>query len=214
MAYKCVIFDFDGTLADTEDQVFQLYNEMATKYKYRKITHEELQHIKEMNISEIMEIVDIPFYRLPRVLKEGQRRLRDDKDTIRAFKDHLDEFIMELAQYTEIRGILTSNVKKTVNAFLDNHKITQYFDFVVCSSLLSKEKKIKKVQKKFKLDTSEILYIGDETRDILSCHRAGVDVVAVDWGYNTKAALTKCKPTYEVNSLEEIMEIVRSKNNE
>ena len=68
MAYKCVVFDFDGTLADTEEKTFNIYNDMAEKYKYRKITKEELQHIKNLHIKEIMEIVDIPFYKLPRVL--------------------------------------------------------------------------------------------------------------------------------------------------
>ncbi|MGL6292604.1 HAD-IA family hydrolase [Eubacterium aggregans] len=214
MAYKCSIFDFDGTLADTEQQVFQLYNDMAEKYKYRKVTHEELQHIKELNIADIMEIVDIPFYRLPRVLREGQRRLREEKDSIKAFKPHLRDFMRALESETEIRGILTSNVKKTVNAFLRNYAIADYFDFVVCSSLLSKEKKIKKVAKKYRLELSEILYIGDETRDIEACHRAGVDVVAVDWGYNTLAALERCNPTYTASSLEEILEIVRSQDDE
>ena len=38
MAYKCVVFDFDGTLADTEEKTFNIYNDMAEKYKYRKIT--------------------------------------------------------------------------------------------------------------------------------------------------------------------------------
>ena len=46
MAYKCVVFDFDGTLADTEEKTFNIYNDMAEQYKYRKITKEELQHIK------------------------------------------------------------------------------------------------------------------------------------------------------------------------
>ena len=45
MAYKCVVFDFDGTLADTEEKTFNIYNDMAEKYKYRKITKEELHDI-------------------------------------------------------------------------------------------------------------------------------------------------------------------------
>jgi phosphoglycolate phosphatase len=212
MGYRCVIFDFDGTLADTEMQVFQLYNDMAEKYKYKPITHEDLQRLKEMNFMEILEIVDIPLFRLPRVIHEGQKRLREDKDSIVAFKEHLDDFMQDLAGETEIRGILTSNVKKTVSAFMKNYHIDHYFDFILCSNMLSKEKKIRKVRKKYKLDRSEVLYVGDETRDINACHLAGIDVVAVDWGYNTAEALAKCNPTYEVNTLEEILDIVRAKN--
>jgi len=73
MSYKCVCFDFDGTLADTEQKAFDIYNEMAEKYKYKKITHEELMKIKELTIPEIMEIIDIPFYKVPRVLRDGKK---------------------------------------------------------------------------------------------------------------------------------------------
>lgn len=47
MAYKCVVFDFDGTLADTEEKTFNIYNDMAEKYKYRKITKEEAAAYKK-----------------------------------------------------------------------------------------------------------------------------------------------------------------------
>ena len=212
MAYKCVIFDFDGTLADTELQVFTLYNEMAEKYKFKKITREELEQIKELNFGEILNIVDIPLYRIPKMIREGQRRLKEEKHLIQAFKPHIKDFVTELTHETEVCGIITSNLKSTVNSFLRKYAIHNSFKFVISSALLSKEKKILKVAKKYKFDISEILYIGDETRDIEACHRAGVDVVAVDWGYNSLAALKRCNPTYTVSSLEDILEIVRRKN--
>ena len=214
MKYKCVCFDFDGTLADAEGQVFRLYNEMAGKYKYKKITHEELQNIKEMNFSEVMEVIDIPFYRIPRILHEGKKRLKSEQHDIRTFDHNLLAFMEELSGYTTICGILTSNMTRTVKMFLEDQKIASYFDFVVCSSLLSKQKKIHKVCKKYKISPREMLYVGDETRDVEACHQAGVDVVAVDWGYNTKAALARCHPTYEVDTMDDIITIVKEKNRE
>ncbi|MEF9919297.1 MAG: HAD hydrolase-like protein [Eubacterium sp.] len=211
MAYKCVVFDFDGTLADTEEKAFNIYNQMAKKYKYRTVTKEELQHIKNLHIKEIMEIVDIPFYRLPRMLSEGQKRMHEEMDSICAFNPEIKSFVDELCQITTHRGILTSNVEKTVNSFLTNYKIEEEFDFILCSALLSKQRKIKKVLKKYNLKQEELLYVGDETRDIESCHKAGVDVAAVRWGYNTPLALERCKPTYMVDSIWDIITIVKDK---
>ena len=211
MAYKCVVFDFDGTLADTEEKTFNIYNDMAEKYKYRKITKEELQHIKNLHIKEIMEIVDIPFYKLPRVLSEGQKRMRATMEDIRAFYPEIKTFMDDLTQITEYRGILTSNIEKTVQSFLRHYRLEEDIDFIMCSALLSKEKKIKKVLKKYDLKKEELLYVGDETRDIESCHRAGVDVVAVKWGYNTPKALERCNPTYMVDHTTDILTIVRNK---
>jgi len=216
MSYKCVCFDFDGTLADTEQKAFDIYNEMAEKYKYKKITHEELMKIKELTIPEIMEIIDIPFYKVPRVLRDGKKRMKEENEKIQAFKEEADlyNFVVQADALTDSLGIVTSNTKRTVHVFLENYKIDDYFKFVICSSLTSKEKKLKKMCRKLKIQPQEMLYVGDETRDIIASHKAGVDVVAVDWGYNTQAALAKCHPEYEVNSLEEIICIIKEKNGE
>lgn len=211
MAYKCVVFDFDGTLADTEEKTFNIYNDMAEKYKYRKITKEDLQHIKNLHIKEILEIVDIPFYRYPRVISEGQKRMRAEMNDIRAFYPQIKSFMDDLSPITEYCGILTSNIEKTVQAFLKHYDIEKDIDFILCSALLSKEKKIKKVLKKYKITKEELLYVGDETRDIESCHKAGVDVVAVRWGYNTPRALERCNPTYMADHITDILTIVKNK---
>ncbi|MBK5244003.1 MAG: HAD hydrolase-like protein [Eubacteriaceae bacterium] len=212
MTYKCVVFDFDGTLADTEEKAFNIYNKLASKYKYSPVTMEELQHIKNLHMKEILEIVDIPFYRLPRALSEGQKLMREESSEIRAFSPDIHSFFTELKKDTNHVGILTSNIKKTVAEFLDTYNLKKEIEFIMCSALMSKSKKIKKVLRKFDLDPSEMLYIGDETRDIDACHKVGVDVVAVRWGYNTALALERCHPTYMIDNLWDVIDIVKNKN--
>ncbi|MGL4606936.1 MAG: HAD-IA family hydrolase [Eubacteriaceae bacterium] len=215
MAYKCVVFDFDGTLADTEEKAFKIYNQLASKYKYSTVTMEELQHIKNLHIKEIMEIVNIPFYRLPRVLGEGQKMMREESDEIRSFSPNIEDFFEELRGITTTVGILTSNIEKTVSRFLETYQLKEEIDFIMCSAMMSKSKKIKKVLRKFDLDKSEMLYVGDETRDIDACKKVGVDVAAVTWGYNTELALKRCEPTYMINDLWEVTKLVERKlNNE
>lgn len=212
MAYKCVVFDFDGTLADTEETAFNIYNKLASKYKYSPVTMEELQHIKNLHMKEILEIVDIPFYRLPRALSEGQKLMREESREIRAFNSDIHSFFTELRKETKHVGILTSNIKKTVAQFLETYALKEEIEFIVCSALMSKARKIKRVLRKYDLDPSEMLYIGDETRDIDACHKVGVDVVAVKWGYNTALALERCKPTYMVENIWDVIDIVKKHN--
>lgn len=208
MAYKCVVFDFDGTLADTEEKAFKIYNQLASKYKYSTVTMEELQHIKNLHIKEIMEIVNIPFYRLPRALSEGQKMMREESTEIRSFSPDIQGFFEELRKITVNAGILTSNIEKTVAQFLETYHLKKDIDFIMCSALMSKSKKIKKVLRKFDIKKEEMLYIGDETRDIEACKKIGVDVVAVTWGYNSKIALERCEPTYMINDLWEVLDLV------
>ena len=112
MTYKCVVFDFDGTLADTEEKAFNIYNELATKYKYSTVTMEELQHIKNLHVKEIKEIVDIPFYQFPRALRDGQKMMRKESTEIHAFASDIHDFFTALRRETNHIGILTSNIKK------------------------------------------------------------------------------------------------------
>jgi phosphoglycolate phosphatase len=212
MTYKCVVFDFDGTLADTEEKAFNIYNQLASKYKYSTVTMEELQHIKNLHIKEIKEIVDIPFYQFPRAIKEGQKLLKAESSEIHAFCPDIHAFFTELRRDTDHTGILTSNIKKTVAQFLNTYEMSQEIEFIMCSALMSKSKKIKKVLRKFDLEPGEMLYVGDESRDIEACHKVGVDIVAVKWGYNTPHALERYHPTFMVENLWDIIDIVKKKN--
>lgn len=214
MSYKCIVFDFDGTLADTEKKAFTIYNQLAEKYQYSPVTMEELQHIKNLHVKEILEIVDIPFHRLPRVLKEGQKMMREQSSEIRAFNADIQDFFIRLNKEVKYSGILTSNIKKTVNHFLKRYEIEDQIKFVRCSALMSKAEKIKKVLRRFRLAPEEMLYIGDETRDIEACQKVGVDVAAVRWGYNTPEALRQCQPTYMIDDLWDLIGIVEKKNQE
>ncbi|MDI3535845.1 MAG: phosphoglycolate phosphatase [Eubacteriaceae bacterium] len=209
MPYKCVIFDFDGTLADTEEKAFQIYNRLAEKYQYSQVTMEELQHIKNLHIKEILEIVDIPLHHFPRVIKEGQKMLKSESSEIHAFNSDIHDFFVAMNKEVEFCGILTSNIKKTVNQFIKKYFLEEEIKFVKCSALMSKADKIRKVLRWSRIKPHEMLYVGDETRDIEACKKVGVDVVAVKWGYNTPKALEQCDPTYMIDNLWDLLDIVK-----
>lgn len=214
MAYRCIIFDFDGTLADTEELVFDIYNAMAKKYKYTPIEKQQLHHLKEMPLHEIMKLIDIPFYKVPFVLKEGRLRLHAKLDAIQAFTPEIGVILNTLCSRMDYIGIVTSNVEPTVRCFLKRYGLERSIDFILCSSLLSKQRQIRKVLKQYNLKKEEVLYVGDESRDIIACHRAGVDIAAVSWGYNTAAALVRCHPTYLIDSLDDLLTILEYQQHE
>ncbi|MFZ7119424.1 MAG: HAD-IA family hydrolase [Eubacteriaceae bacterium] len=207
MHYKCIIFDFDGTLADTEEQTFNIYNALAEKYKYKKISKRDLHNIKHLNFIEIIKFVDLPYSKIPRMIKEGQKLLKQNMENIKPFQNNIENVINSLNSKVNIMGIITSNTKKNVNSFIVNNKI-KVFDFIISSPLLKKEKKINSIARKYKIKKEEILYVGDETRDIISCKKAGVDCAAVTWGYNYPEALNKYDPEYTINKLEDLVDII------
>ena len=58
------------------------------------------------------------------------------------------------------------------------------------------------------LSKREVIYIGDERRDIKASHKADIPIIAVTWGYNNKKMLAENNPDYLVSQPKEIISIV------
>ncbi|HNV62026.1 MAG TPA: HAD-IA family hydrolase, partial [Candidatus Cloacimonas acidaminovorans] len=118
------------------------------------------------------------------------------------------EMIKELALKEIPMALLSSNTVENVHLFLTNHKIDSFLWIEGTSGILNKAKDIKKRLKKHKISATEVIYIGDEIRDIEAAHNCGLKVIAVTWGFHTAEFLASYKPDYLVNEPKEIVEIV------
>jgi phosphoglycolate phosphatase len=79
--------------------------------------------------------------------------------------------------------------------FLDINNLSDLFDFVYSGkSLFGKEKVIRRMLIHENLSADRVVYVGDETRDIEASKHAGIPVVAVSWGLNSRAALASLSP--------------------
>lgn len=206
--YKYIFFDFDGTLADTEEVNFVIYQKLAEKYNLRSITMDELGHLKRLSAKEMMEYVNLKKRYLPFVLKRGRNLLKQDIKNIRLCKEDIFDVILKLKEMGIRVAIITTNSKANVTMFLDKHD-AHIFDSLETSSMFGKESKIKKLIKKEKLKNSEVLYVGDEIRDILASKNSGIDIASVGWGYNTIDSLKKQKPDYLIMEPVELLDIVK-----
>nr|WP_245210272.1 HAD-IA family hydrolase [Sedimentibacter acidaminivorans] len=206
--YKYVFFDFDGTLADTEEVNFVIYQKLAEKYNLRNITLDELGHLKKMSAKEIIEYVELKKRYLPFMLKRGKKLLTQDIRNVKLCKSDILDIVKQIKSLGVKVAIITTNSKTNVEMFLEEHN-ADYFDFISSSTMFGKESKIRKIMKKEKLKKSEVLYVGDEIRDIHAANRAGIDVASVGWGYNTVESLKKNKPKYLVYESDELLDICK-----
>lgn len=211
--YKYLIFDFDGTLADTEEANFIIYQKLAEKYNLRNITLDELGHLKKMSAKDVMAYIELKKRYLPFLLKKGKKLLTQDIKNISLCKPDIFKVIDKLRQMGIKTAIITTNSKKNVNLFLEAHKVDA-IDLVVSAAMFGKEAKMKKIARKGKLDLSECLYVGDEIRDITAARKAGMDIASVAWGYNTVESLKSHKPDYLIYEPSQLIEIVQGRYNQ
>jgi phosphoglycolate phosphatase len=59
--------------------------------------------------------------------------------------------------------------------------------------------------KKHQIHHSEVIYVGDEDRDIIAAKKAKIKNIAVSWGYNSKNKLRQLNPDFLVNSPKEMV---------
>lgn len=203
-----VVFDFDGTIADTFEAVVKILNKLAPEYGFPQIDQEMVAKFKKIGSKRARKEFGVSWLQFIRIGRRATRELRSDIEQIRIFPGMVELF-RELKKVGATMGVLSSNSKENILKFFKENNLENTFEYVVpCGLMWGKARKIKKIMKKRKLKPEEIVYVGDETKDIVACHKVGVKIIAVTWGYNSERALRSYHPDWLVNVPSEIVKIV------
>ncbi len=209
MKYSSLIFDFDGTIADTLAEAAAVYNILAQEHGYRPVSTEEIPALRHCSLKQLTKELGISKLRLPFILNKGRKLFRNNIDQLKLI-DGMRDVLQDLRKDSQHFGILTSNSTENVELFLENHGIRDLFTFISSTTKLSgKAKHLNSIARTFSMDKRSMLYIGDEIRDIKASHKAGIDVAAVSWGFNSHEALQAEAPTYLVKDAKALLEVVK-----
>ncbi len=196
MLYKSLVFDFDGTIADTLGETRLIFNRIAPDYGIRQVEEHELEHLRHLSLKDLLAHLRIPKRRVPALISRGTSMMRGNITQLQLIAG-MPEVLVELRRHVQSFGILTSNSTANVDLFLRTHGLREQFDFISSTSKLTgKAKHLRAIRKTFSLKNDELLYIGDELRDVKASQKADVPVAAVSWGFNSRQSLAASKPTY------------------
>lgn len=196
MKYRAMVFDFDGTIADTLGETRKIFNKLAADYGIRQIDETEMATLRHLSLKQIIAELKIPRRRVPALIARGTGMMRSNIDQLQLIAG-MKETLGALRNHVENFGILTSNSSSNVDLFLRNHGIRDQFEFVSSTSKLTgKARHLRAIRKTFSLENEEMIYIGDELRDMIAAQKAGIPHAAVSWGFNSRESLEKANPTY------------------
>ena len=205
-ARRTLIFDFDGTLADTLPHLVRLSNQLAAEYGYRVITDDDTDTLRGMRASGVLRWLNIPLTKMPVIARRLKAKLADEMSIVRPLGTIKD--VLATLHDTYTLGIVTSNSVANVQLFLEANDMS-YFTFVRSSTvLLGKSKVLRRLLREERLKVAETLYIGDETRDVIAARACGMDTVAVSWGGNDTAQLQSTQPWALIHQPEELLTVV------
>lgn len=201
-----LIFDFDGTIADTLHSLIEIYNRLADELGFKKIESDEINKLQDNSIQETLQYLNIPLLKFPMIVAKAKKALHNEIERINPI-DGLKDILHQFKSLDFKMGILSSNSLKNVTEFLKNNNL-DLFDFIhTTSKIWSKNHSLKTLMNKKQLNCSQVIYIGDETRDIIAAQKAGICSVAVTWGYNSCKALEAHHPDHLIHSPQELLQL-------
>lgn len=193
---KSVIFDFDGTLADSSFAISKLNNYFIDKYKINSTGSMDLKRISTLPLKQRFKEMGIPFYRLPLMSLEALKIYSSFIDEIKIIEG-IPDILKKLAGLGMDMNILSSNSIRNIRQVLQKNNLNHYFSAIYSASkVLKKDKTIIKLLKKKNLSKDSVVYVGDQLEDINSCKRIKVKVIAVSWGYDPADLLMQGEPDY------------------
>ena len=185
---QAIVFDFDGTIADSEQATIKIFNQLSKKFNFEKSGQEIFDEYKIKGAKKLIKTLKVPLREIPALLKQYKEASVKIVQDLKPIKG-IDAALKQLKQQGFTLGILTSNSEENVERFLQNNDLL-LFDFIYSErSLFGKDKMMRKMMREHQLKTNSVVYVGDEIRDIEAAKKVGMPIIAVTWGFNTHKAL-------------------------
>ncbi len=182
----------------------RILNELSEEFRFRSLPEEELPEARNMTTQKLIRHLGIRRWRVPRIARRGLIKFHERIHQVEPILN-MPAILQQLHERGFRLGILTSNSEANVSAFLKHHQIT-CFEFIRSSSkLFGKSREIRRIMKEHQLQPADIIYIGDETRDIEASHSTAIRIAAVTWGYNSADILRSMNPEFLFDHPEQLL---------
>jgi phosphoglycolate phosphatase len=194
VTYKLVIFDFDGTLADSFPWFLDVFDILAERFKFKKLDRSNLEALRRMDNRQLLKALDVPMWKVPMIGAHAKAMQGENVDKINLFEGVAD-VLYELHRRGVQIAVVTSNSRENVEKVLGPS--TANISHYECgASLFGKAAKFRSAMKAAGVTASETLSIGDEVRDIEAARECGIAAGAVTWGYAAPDRLEAERPDH------------------
>ncbi len=204
MSKQAIIFDFDGTLANTAHLIQKIYNQMAIENGWPVMSSKDYLRLRKGTLVQALKWSGIHTCQLPFLLREGWGRFFKEAAEIKLFTG-MDKVIIQLSEAGFDLYILSLNSEKSVNIVLLGAGLRDYLTILPRASLRGKHRNIKKFLKKYSYQPDKVWMVGDELRDIEASKKAGIHSVAVTWGLQDKKLLSSAAPDVVADNPNDIL---------
>lgn len=205
---QAVIFDFDGTIADSVPIIRVIYTELAVKNKWKVMTDQDYDILRRGSLRDARRWSGIRFWQLPMVIRSARKLMKVEAEKVTLFPG-VFQLLKELRSQEIDLYVLSRNSSDTIEKVLERYSLQNDLRILARRrSFGSKGAVIKWLLNQKTYDRNKVWMVGDEVRDILAANSAGTKSVAVSWGIQDISILKKHQPTHSVVNVEELRQIL------
>ncbi len=210
-AIDTIIFDFDGTIIDTNQLIEEGLNYFSTKYRGRALTKNELSELTGKTLEDQMAFIKADKAEL---MAEQFRiwYIHNHNAKTRAFPG-----VKELLDHLKLLGyrlaLVSNNSKETIEHGLRHLRLESMFENIITRDDVNAVKPspegLNRIKDYFGIDSDQCMYIGDTESDMIAAKAANIFSVMVGWTHLTQEQVFAVQPDWvlkEPNHLFMIMD--------
>ncbi len=226
---KLLIFDLDGTLADTSKDITNAVNYAIEPFGVKPLSVKEIKAMVGSGITKLIESLILPYPPIPPLPRGGDRGAKWDREdfpakenAVKRFLDYYSEHILDYTKpYPQVKETLLKlgNYKKAVisnkrevlsKKVLERLGLLRFFDVVLGSDSVPEKKPspvpVFELLKRFNVSKNEAVIIGDSNYDVEAGKSAGIKTIAVTYGFRSREVLKEAD--FIIDSFGEILNIL------
>lgn len=217
---ELIIFDMDGTLVDSAPSLAYAINHMLQELKKEPISQDRVREfigkgseilVKRALLNRVdienISINEQEFQNAHKILLDFYGKNLNAKTTL---FENVKETLKALCVNYKI-ALVTNKPHQFVSDILEHFKIDSYFDYILGAADNIAKKPAPDMLlitcKHFNIEPKSTVMVGDSSNDILAAKAAGIDTIAVTYGYSNEDIIA-LEPTVIVDNLAQIPKVL------
>lgn len=210
---KCIVFDMDGTLTQTNQLIYDSFNYIAQKYAGRTYTIPEITAMFGPPEEGALLAIVKP-EQLDDVMADYLAFYRSHHNRLARLYPGIEEVLHYIHKRGRILAVFTGKGIRTTTITLQEFHIDHFFDYIVTGNDVVNHKPssegLRKIIDHFKLQPEEVLMVGDAVSDVRAAREAGVPIAAVLWDSYAKETMLQMNTDFTFHNVHEFHDWLKS----